>query len=312
MAYRGVTSPYDPRSSTARGLKTLLRHLHFHAPNSNGNSADAPVPYLRAHPPNTVRRRNRHLITTSKLVHPFGDYGRPAPDGNDFLLHCGRCSGERCGTRLLGGSADAAEVRAAARRDLRGGGHARPGGPRAHLAGRRLGIDLVGLLIDRYADNVRVHLVHLGGGVSGHIKLIGGRFFDWVAAGKRVYTDTSWAVGFAPRWLQPRSSGAASATTGCCSPATSPGATTRASSPGSRRPSATASSPGTSSWTTSTPSPPRSRPRTRRAGRPAALAARHSWDAAALAHATLYRRLLAGRPIGATPDAEPTYSAVKP
>jgi len=92
-------------------------------------------------------------------------------------------------------------VRAAARRDLRGGGHARPGGPRAHLAGRRLGIDLVGLLIDRYADNVRVHLVHLGGGVSGHIKLIGGRFFDWVAAGKRVYTDTSWAVGFAPRWL---------------------------------------------------------------------------------------------------------------
>ena len=43
--------------------------------------------------------------------------------------------------------------------------------------------------------------MHLGGGVSGHIKLIGGRFFDWVAAGKRVYTDTSWSVGFAPRWL---------------------------------------------------------------------------------------------------------------
>ena len=37
--------------------------------------------------------------------------------------------------------------------------------------------------------------------MSGHIKLIGHRFFDWIAAGKRVYTDTSWAIGFAPRWL---------------------------------------------------------------------------------------------------------------
>jgi uncharacterized protein len=62
-------------------------------------------------------------------------------------------------------------------------------------------IDQVGLLVDRYADDVKIHLVHLGGGMSGHIKLIGGRFFDWLAAGKRVYTDTSWAIGFAPRWL---------------------------------------------------------------------------------------------------------------
>jgi hypothetical protein len=37
--------------------------------------------------------------------------------------------------------------------------------------------------------------------MSGHIKLIGGRFFDWIAAGKQVYTDLSWAIGFAPRWL---------------------------------------------------------------------------------------------------------------
>jgi uncharacterized protein len=37
--------------------------------------------------------------------------------------------------------------------------------------------------------------------VSAHIKLIGSRFFDWIEAGKQVYTDTSWAVGFAPRWL---------------------------------------------------------------------------------------------------------------
>jgi len=62
-------------------------------------------------------------------------------------------------------------------------------------------IDEVGQLVDRYADDVAVHLVHLGGGMSGHIKLIGSRFFDWIAAGKRVYTDTSWAIGFAPRWL---------------------------------------------------------------------------------------------------------------
>jgi predicted TIM-barrel fold metal-dependent hydrolase len=37
--------------------------------------------------------------------------------------------------------------------------------------------------------------------MSGHMKLIGGRFFDWIEAGKKVYTDTSWAIGFAPRWL---------------------------------------------------------------------------------------------------------------
>ncbi len=62
-------------------------------------------------------------------------------------------------------------------------------------------IDQVGRLVEWYGDDVAIHLVHLGGGMSGHIKLIGGRFFDWVAAGKRVYTDASWAIGFAPRWL---------------------------------------------------------------------------------------------------------------
>jgi hypothetical protein len=62
-------------------------------------------------------------------------------------------------------------------------------------------IDEVGHLVDRYADRVAIHLVHFGGGASGHIKLAGHRFFDWVAAGKRVYTDLSWAVGFAARWL---------------------------------------------------------------------------------------------------------------
>jgi predicted TIM-barrel fold metal-dependent hydrolase len=62
-------------------------------------------------------------------------------------------------------------------------------------------IDQVGHLVDWYGDRVPIHLVHFGGGMSGHIKLIGHRFFDWVAAGRRVYTDLSWAIGFAPRWL---------------------------------------------------------------------------------------------------------------
>jgi uncharacterized protein len=62
-------------------------------------------------------------------------------------------------------------------------------------------IDEIGSLIDWYADDARLHLVHFGGGMSGHIKLIGSRFFDWIAAGKQVYTDLSWAIGFAPRWL---------------------------------------------------------------------------------------------------------------
>ncbi|MGH3688176.1 MAG: amidohydrolase family protein [Pseudonocardiaceae bacterium] len=62
-------------------------------------------------------------------------------------------------------------------------------------------IDEVGQLVDTYGDTVAIHLVHFGGGVSGHIKLTGGRFFDWIAAGKRVYTDLSWSIGFAPHWL---------------------------------------------------------------------------------------------------------------
>ncbi len=62
-------------------------------------------------------------------------------------------------------------------------------------------IDRVGHLVDTYADDVKLHLVHFGGGMSGHIKLAGSRFFDWIAAGKQVYTDLSWAIGFAPYWL---------------------------------------------------------------------------------------------------------------
>jgi predicted TIM-barrel fold metal-dependent hydrolase len=62
-------------------------------------------------------------------------------------------------------------------------------------------IDEVGHLVEWYADRVAIHLVHFGGGMSGHIKLAGHRFLDWVAQGRQVYTDLSWAIGFAPRWL---------------------------------------------------------------------------------------------------------------
>lgn len=62
-------------------------------------------------------------------------------------------------------------------------------------------VDQIGTLVERYARDVRLHLVHLGGGMSGHMKLIGGRLFDWIEAGMQVYTDTSWAIGFAPTWL---------------------------------------------------------------------------------------------------------------
>lgn len=62
-------------------------------------------------------------------------------------------------------------------------------------------LDQIGNLVEEYADEVRIHLVHLGGGMSGHMKLIGGRLFDWIERGKKVYTDTSWAIGFAPGWL---------------------------------------------------------------------------------------------------------------
>ena len=42
--------------------------------------------------------------------------------------------------------------------------------------------------------------MHFGGGVSGHIKLVP-KFLQWVKDGYKVYTDTSWAIGFGARWL---------------------------------------------------------------------------------------------------------------
>jgi len=55
-------------------------------------------------------------------------------------------------------------------------------------------------LVEKYGKRVKFYLVHFGGGVSGHIKLVP-RFLDWVEQGYKVYTDTTWAIGFASRWL---------------------------------------------------------------------------------------------------------------
>ncbi|MXG90036.1 amidohydrolase family protein [Nocardioides flavescens] len=102
---------------------------------------------------------------------------------------------------LLGGSPtdpDCAEqldriFTTAAERDLVVHVHTSPGGASD--------VDQVGTLVERYGDTARIHLVHLGGGMSGHMKLIGHRLFDWIETGKQVYTDASWSIGFAAGWL---------------------------------------------------------------------------------------------------------------
>lgn len=55
-------------------------------------------------------------------------------------------------------------------------------------------------LVEQYGKRIKIYLVHFGGGVSGHIKLVP-QFLDWVEEGYKVYTDTTWAIGFGTRWL---------------------------------------------------------------------------------------------------------------
>lgn len=54
--------------------------------------------------------------------------------------------------------------------------------------------------IRSFGKRVKVHAVHAGGGVSGHIKFVP-EFFNLIREGYQVYTDTSWAVGFGVRFL---------------------------------------------------------------------------------------------------------------
>jgi uncharacterized protein len=55
-------------------------------------------------------------------------------------------------------------------------------------------------LVEKYGKRCKIYLVHFGGGVSGHIRLVP-KFLSWVEQGYKVYTDTSWAIGFGARWL---------------------------------------------------------------------------------------------------------------
>jgi predicted TIM-barrel fold metal-dependent hydrolase len=61
-------------------------------------------------------------------------------------------------------------------------------------------IDNAIALIRKYGRRNKIHAVHMGGGVSGHIKFVP-QFFDLIAEGYQVYTDSSWAVGFGSTWL---------------------------------------------------------------------------------------------------------------
>ena len=61
-------------------------------------------------------------------------------------------------------------------------------------------IDKALALIKKYGKRNKIHVVHMGGGVSGHIKFIP-QFFDLVEEGYQVYTDLTWSVGFGSSWL---------------------------------------------------------------------------------------------------------------
>jgi predicted TIM-barrel fold metal-dependent hydrolase len=55
-------------------------------------------------------------------------------------------------------------------------------------------------LIKRYGKDLKIHLVHMGGGTSGHIRLIS-QWKDLIEGGYQIYIDSSWAIGFAVRKL---------------------------------------------------------------------------------------------------------------
>ncbi|OLT09002.1 amidohydrolase [Pseudonocardia sp. CNS-139] len=81
---------------------------------------------------------------------------------------------------------------AAERHDLVFHFHTSPGG--------NSDIDHFVPLVEEFGRRVAIYLVHFGGGVSGHIKLVP-KFLDWVEQGYRVYCDTTWTIGFGARWL---------------------------------------------------------------------------------------------------------------
>ena len=61
-------------------------------------------------------------------------------------------------------------------------------------------IDNALAMIKKYGKRNKIHVVHMGGGVSGHIKFIP-QFCDLVEEGFQVYTDLTWSIGFGSNWL---------------------------------------------------------------------------------------------------------------
>lgn len=70
--------------------------------------------------------------------------------------------------------------------------HTTPGG----------GSDISGAikLVRKFGMDLKTHFVHMGGGVSGHIKIVPA-FLDLIEEGYQVYTDCTWSIGFGPRFL---------------------------------------------------------------------------------------------------------------
>ena len=54
--------------------------------------------------------------------------------------------------------------------------------------------------IREYGKRIKIYVVHMGGGVSGNIKIVP-VFFDLVREGYKVYGDFTWSPGFGSRWM---------------------------------------------------------------------------------------------------------------
>ena len=89
----------------------------------------------------------------------------------------------------------------ARRRVLRRLREARPDVPLPHLAGRELRHQqLHPARRGATASAARSTSCTSAAACRGHIKLVP-KFLQWVQDGYKVYTDTSWAIGFGARWL---------------------------------------------------------------------------------------------------------------
>ncbi|MDQ6751391.1 MAG: amidohydrolase [Actinomycetota bacterium] len=201
--FYGMDEPMVPATGAAKDVKALTRQL-----DEEGTERALVIPNYGVPDPEVSFALNEVVLdaatTDDRLVCAL--WVSPRPEDSGHTEQALALTGER-GVRalklsfLLGGAPDDPDCQemlerifdVAAERDLVVHIHTSPGAASD--------IDKVGELVERYGDRTKIHLVHLGGGVSGHIKLVGGRFFDWIAAGKQVYTDASWAIGFAPRWL---------------------------------------------------------------------------------------------------------------